>query len=65
MEQRIKRHKQRLAGEKVTEEDREWRPAAIDALDEQIQSQSQRIDTMEDVQISSTFTIIAQRVEDS
>jgi hypothetical protein len=65
MEQRINRHKQRLEGEKCTDEDLEWRPAAIEALEKQIKSQSQRIDIMEGIQIDSTFTIIAQRVEDS
>ena len=65
MEQRINRHKQRLEGEKCTDEDSEWRPDAIKALEKQIGLQSPRINTMEDVQIDSTFTIIAQRVEDS
>ena len=65
MHQRIDSHTSRLNGEKCTEEDKEWRPGAIDALNEQIEMQSQRRDRMQDVQSDSAFTIIAQRMEDS
>jgi len=65
MSQRIERHNIRLSGEKCTEEDKEWRPGAINALNEQIDKQSHRREVMLDVQKDSTFTIIAQRMEDS
>ena len=64
MEQRIEGHNTRLNGDKCTEGDREWRPGAVMALENQIGIQSRRRDGMQQVETDSNVTIIAKRVGD-